>query len=40
MIDNPYTHPTQEYLAKVNENLKNKDRVCALRYLNREKSSY
>ena len=24
LIDNPYAHPSAEYMAKVNENLKNK----------------
>lgn len=40
LIDNPYLHPSSDYMARVNENLKNKDRVCALKYLNSNKTSY
>lgn len=40
VIDNPYHKPSAEYMTKVNENLKNKERVCALRYLNQNKSEY
>lgn len=32
IIPDPYKNPSAEYLEKVNENLKNKDRVCALHY--------
>lgn len=40
IIPNPYKNPSEEYLAKVNENLKNKDRVCALQYQDRDRKTY
>ena len=40
IIKNPYKKPSSEYLEKVQENLKNKDRVCALKYLNSDKTKY
>jgi hypothetical protein len=40
VIDNPYLHPSADYLAKVKENMSNKQRVCAIHYLNQDKSRY
>ena len=39
-IPNPYINPSQEYLNKVNENMKNKERVCAIKYISQDKSVY
>jgi hypothetical protein len=40
IISNPYLNPSQEYLDKVNENMKNKIRVCALKYHDSAKKNY
>lgn len=40
IIPDPYKNPSTEYMQKVNENLNNKNRVCALQYQDPSKKTY